>query len=101
MVSLLDCEAKARDIIVITEIEVGNSDNRGRAMKPSLMGIGCKLTAAKRMAELLGESSPEQQPALTEFVATVNHLWKELFDSYYPRQTATQDRHDGCDYLHP
>lgn len=69
-------------------------------MKPSLIDIGCKLTAARGMAELLGESRPEQQPALTEFVATVNHLWKELFDSYYPRQTATQDRHDGCD-LHP
>lgn len=70
-------------------------------MKPSLVDIGCKLTAAKGMAELFGESNPEQQPALLEFVTTVNHLWKELFDTVYPRQTPTEEPHDGRDHLHP
>lgn len=53
------------------------------------------------MAELFGESHPEQQPALLEFVTTVNHLWKELFDTVYPRQTPTEEPHDGRDHLHP
>ncbi len=70
-------------------------------MKPSLLDIGCKLTAARGMAQLLGESDPEQQAALKEFVTTVNQLWKELFDSFYPRQTPPRSDTHGCDHLHP
>lgn len=53
------------------------------------------------MAQLLGESDPEQQAALKEFVTTVNQLWKELFDSFYPRQTPPRSDTHGCDHLHP
>lgn len=70
-------------------------------MKPSLVDIGCKLTAARGMAGVFGESHPEHQAALKEFVTTVNLLWKELFDSVYPRRTPTQEAHDGCDHIHP
>lgn len=69
-------------------------------MKPSLLDIGCKLTAAIGMAEMLGKSQPEQQPALREFVTTVSPLWKELFDSFYPRQTPPRSDTHGCDQLH-
>lgn len=70
-------------------------------MKPSILDIGCKLTAAKGMSEFISISHPEQGPAMREFVTTVNQLWMELYHSFYQRPTPNQERHDGCDHIHP
>ena len=64
-------------------------------MKPSLVDVGCKLTAATIFAQEYILLHPEHEQALTQFMTRVNHLRKELFNSFYGKESLIQEEPNG------